>query len=247
MTLIAIFADVHANREALDACLAEARAQGAQRFAFLGDLVGYGADPAYVVELVAQCRADGAIVVKGNHDAAIARTRETMNAYARESIDWTRERLSKAQREFLAELPLTAELGETLFVHAEAAHPGNWDYVTSAAEADRSMRATAKRVTICGHVHRPQLYHKAAQNLPVQRIPATGQPILLAESLKWLAVAGSVGQPRDDIPAAAYALYDDEKGLLTFERAPYDIEGAAQKIRGAGLPPILSTRLYLGR
>lgn len=247
MTLLAIFADVHSNREALDACLAEARARGAERFVFLGDLVGYGADPGYVVDLVAQLRADGAIVIKGNHDAAIAEMRDGMNAYAREARDWTRTQLSKTQKDFLADLPLTAELGETLFVHAEAAHPGRWGYITHPIEAERSMRATQKRVTICGHVHRPQLYQAAGRNLPVCRIPAMGEPILLAQDLKWLAVMGSVGQPRDENPGAAFCLYDDERALLTYLRVPYDIEGAAGKIRGAGLPEILAGRLEFGR
>jgi len=247
LTLLAILADVHANREALDACLAEARARGAERFVFLGDLVGYGADPGYVVDLAAQLNADGAIVIKGNHDAAILDPSDGMNAYARAACDWTRAQLSKTQKDFLAALPFTAELGEALLVHAEAAHPERWDYITHPIEAERSMRATQKRVTICGHVHCPQLYHQAERKLPVCRIPATGEPVLLAQDLKWLAVVGSVGQPRDEIPAAAFCLYDDERKLLTFVRASYDIEGAARKIRAAGLPEFLAARLYFGR
>jgi diadenosine tetraphosphatase ApaH/serine/threonine PP2A family protein phosphatase len=247
LTLLAIFADIHSNREAFDVCLGEARARGAERLVFLGDLVGYGADPGYVVDRAAQLRAEGAIVIKGNHDAAIGETRDTMNAYAREARDWTREQLNQAQKDFLAELPLTAELSETLFVHADAAHPEQWAYIAHPFEAERSMRATRKRVTICGHVHCPQLYCEAGRNLPVSQIPETGKPILLAPDRKWLAVLGSVGQPREEIPAAAYALYDDERGLLTFLRAAYDIEAAARKIRAAGLPEILAARLYVGR
>jgi diadenosine tetraphosphatase ApaH/serine/threonine PP2A family protein phosphatase len=247
LTLLAIFADIHSNREAFDACLANARARGAERFVFLGDLVGYGADPGYVVDLVADMRNEDAIVIKGNHDAAIAQTRDTMNAYAREARDWTREQLNAAQKNFLAQLPLTAELGETLFVHAEASRPERWNYITHPFEAERSMRATQKRVTICGHVHRPQLYSQKGRSLPVCRIPETGEPITLAPECKWLAVVGSVGQPRDEIPDAAYALYDDAQASLTFLRAPYDIEAAARKIRAAGLPAILAARLHVGR
>ena len=247
MTLLAIFADVHSNREALEACLAAARTRGAERFVFLGDLVGYGADPAYVVDLVTRLRAEGAIVIKGNHDAAIFETRETMNDHARKACDWTRAQLTETQKDFLANLPLTAELDETLLVHAAAAHPEHWDYVSHPAEAARSMRGTQKRVTICGHVHRPQLYHQSGRNLPVCRIPVTGEPILLTQDLKWLAVLGAVGQPRDEIPDAAYALYDDERALLSFLRAPYDIEAAAGKIDAAGLPDILARRLHVGR
>jgi len=247
LTLLAIFADIHANREALDACLAEARARGAERFVFLGDLVGYGGDPGYVVDLVAAFRAEGAIVIKGNHDAAIGELMDSMNAHARAARDWTREHLSQAQKDFLAGLPLTAERGETLFVHAEASHPHLWFYITHPIEAERSLRATQKRVTICGHVHQPQLYSQAEKQPAILAIPAEDTPILLAPQLKWLAVLGSVGQPRDDNAASAFALYDDERAILTFVRVPYDIEGAARKIRAAGLPEILAARLYFGR
>jgi diadenosine tetraphosphatase ApaH/serine/threonine PP2A family protein phosphatase len=247
LTLLAIFADVHSNREALDACMADARARGAERFVFLGDLVGYGADPTYVVDLVTQLHAEGAIVIKGNHDAAIGERRDSMNSYAREARDWTRGRLNKAQKDFLADLPLTEEVGETLFVHAEASRPEHWGYVTQPFDAERSMHATQKRVTICGHVHRPQLYHAVGRSLPIRHIPEPGEPILLAQDVKWLAVLGSVGQPRDEIPAAAYALLDDERAALTFLRVPYDIGAAAKKISAAGLPEILASRLYVGR
>jgi diadenosine tetraphosphatase ApaH/serine/threonine PP2A family protein phosphatase len=246
LTLLGIFSDIHSNREAFDACLAAARAEGAERFVFLGDLVGYGADPSYVVDRVAEVRAEGAIIVKGNHDAAIGAPRDTMNAHAREAILWTRTQLSGAQKEFLASLPLTAELGETLFVHAEASDPEHWIYITHPFEAERALRATPKRVTISGHVHRPQLYGQTGRGLPARHIPVTGDAVSLAPGRKWLAVLGSVGQPRDEIPEAAYALYDDERAMLRFLRIPYNIEAAAQKIRAAGLPEILAARLHIG-
>lgn len=247
MTLLAVFADIHANREAFDACLAAARAQGAERFILLGDLVGYGADPVYVVERAAELRREGAIVVQGNHDAAIGAPSDTMTAHARAAIAWTRAQLGDAHKDFLRSLPLTTELNDTLLVHAEAAHPEHWIYITHPLEAERSLRATQKRVTICGHVHCPQLYHQATRSLPELRIPAAGEAVRLAPEHKWLAVLGAVGQPRDQIAAAAYALYDAERALLTFQRVPYDIGAAAQKIRAAGLPDILAARLSIGR
>ena len=170
-----------------------------------------------------------------------------MNSYARDALDWTRDQLTPAQRAFLESMPLEAELGEALFVHADAHRPGSWHYVTSVSDADRSLRATDKRLTFCGHVHRPQLYHKAPYKFPVCFIPASGVAIPLAKSQRWLAVVGAVGQPRDEIPSAAYALYDSEKATLAFMRAPYDIERAARKIKEAGLPAILSARLFIGR
>jgi len=245
--LIALFSDIHANREALDACLADARRRGAERFVFLGDLVGYGADPSYVVDLVAQFRRDGAAAIKGNHDAAVARPRHTMTTDARLAIDWTRKQLDDAQKEFLAGLPLSISWVDTLFVHAEASDPAHWIYILHASDAERSMRAARERITISGHVHQPRLYQKSVGRPAIGRLPATDEPISLAEGHKWHAVIGSVGQPRDENPEAAYALYDDAKGLLIFARAPYDIEAAARKIRAAGLPESLAARLFVGR
>ena len=247
MTLLALFADIHGNREALDACLADAERQGADKLVFLGDLVGYGADPAYIVDLIAEKQRAGAIAILGNHDAAVISGCDSMNNVARTAIDWTRRRLDKSQQTFLAGLPLAVECGEALFVHADAAAPGRWAYVTSSVEAQRSMRATSKRLTFCGHVHCPQLYHATAFGLPSAETPAACKSISIIGPAKWLAVLGSVGQPRDDNPAAAYGLYDDAADRLTFVRVAYDIEAAARKIRAAGLPEFLAARLFLGR
>jgi diadenosine tetraphosphatase ApaH/serine/threonine PP2A family protein phosphatase len=246
--LIAIFSDIHANREAFDACLADAKNAGAEQFVLLGDLVGYGADPVYVVEQAVQMRDRGAIVIKGNHDeAATGDLGDDMNSYARLALEWTQRELNDAQKKFLAGLPLTVEQGEVLYVHSEAAHPADWFYVMSAFDADRSMDATQQRVTFCGHVHRPQLYYRSGKAPSVFFMPADGVALPLRENRQWHAVLGSVGQPRDENPAAAYALYDDAKRTLTFQRVAYDIERAAHKIRAAGLPEILSARLFIGR
>ena len=104
--LLAIFADIHANRQAFTACLDAARAHGAQRIICLGDVVGYGADPEWTVDTVMGLVNDGAMIVRGNHDNAIGTSAETMNAEAQAAIEWTRGRLSAAQRRFLAELPI---------------------------------------------------------------------------------------------------------------------------------------------
>lgn len=245
--LLALFSDIHGNREGFDACLADARKRGAERFVFLGDLVGYGADPAYVIDRVAQLEAEGALVVKGNHDAAISAPFVSMNQYARAAIEWTRNELNEAQKAFLADLPLTAELGEMLFVHSEAYDPEGWIYVTRAFEAHRSMCATGKRITVSGHVHSPHLYHMTSEKTASGIVPSSGVAMQLAESAKWHAILGSVGQPRDSIPAAAYGLYDDRSRLFTFQRVSYDIERAAHKIKAAGLPALLSARLFIGR
>jgi diadenosine tetraphosphatase ApaH/serine/threonine PP2A family protein phosphatase len=245
--LIAVLSDIHANREAFDACLAHARRAGAEQFVLLGDLVGYGADPGYVVDTALDMQAQGAIVIKGNHDEAAVGEMGHMNSYARTALEWTREQLTPAQKDFLASLPFSVEQGEVLFVHSEAASPASWIYVVSAQEADRSMDAAHQRVTFCGHVHRPQLYYRSGSKPTMFFQPSTGMAIPLAKSHKWHVVLGSVGQPRDEIPSAAYALYDAAKSVLTFQRVAYDVERAARKIKSAGLPQILSARLFIGR
>src|SRR5262245_30195195 len=127
--LIALFADIHGNREALSACLADAERAGADRYVLLGDLVGYGADPEWVVDRAAEMVADGAVAVLGNHDAAVLNPSGDMNPVATAAIDWTRTRLDHGQRSFLAQLPLTVEQGDRLFVHASASAPDTWIYV----------------------------------------------------------------------------------------------------------------------
>jgi diadenosine tetraphosphatase ApaH/serine/threonine PP2A family protein phosphatase len=245
--LIAIFSDIHANREAFDACLAHAKNAGAEQFVLLGDLVGYGADPVYVVERAAEMRERGAIVIKGNHDEAAMGDWGDMNSHARLAAEWTQRALNNTQLEFLAGLPFTVEQGEVLYVHSEAAHPADWLYVMNAFDADRSMDATRQRVTFCGHVHRPQLYYRSGKAPSVFFMPGDGVALPLAQGHQWHAVLGSVGQPRDENPAAAYGLYDAARGTFTFQRVAYDIERAANKIRAAGLPEVLSARLFVGR
>ncbi|MBV9702368.1 MAG: metallophosphoesterase family protein [Methylobacteriaceae bacterium] len=244
--LIAVLADIHANREALDACLDDAQANGAERYVFLGDIVGYGADPAYAVDVVADHAARGAVVLLGNHDAAIAEGGYDLNPVARGAIDWTRTQLDAQRRDFLAGLPLQYEEVDRLFVHAEASSPPSWNYVLSSRDAELSLASTGARLTFCGHVHRPQLYG-AASGRPVHSYAVDADTgMRLEQSRRWLAVLGSVGQPRNRDPAASYGLFDDEGDVFTYRRVPYDIEAAAEKIIAAGLPPALAHRLFLG-
>jgi diadenosine tetraphosphatase ApaH/serine/threonine PP2A family protein phosphatase len=250
--LFALLTDIHGNREAFDACRLEARRLGAEKFIYLGDLVGYGADPSYIVDCVAEDVSRGAICVMGNHDlAAASGPSDYMNEAARAAIEWTARRLDKAQRDFLSALPYKATVkveggDEILFVHAEASAPERFIYVTGIETADRSLSAVKAHVTFCGHVHRPQLYHAAANKPPAFFAPTSNLPTPLVRSRRWLAVLGSVGQPRDGNPQAAFALYDDTRGTLYFIRVAYDVDDAARKIFTAGLPEFLAERLYLG-
>jgi diadenosine tetraphosphatase ApaH/serine/threonine PP2A family protein phosphatase len=245
--LLALFADIHANQQAFGACLEAARAHGAERMICLGDVVGYGADPEWTVETVIGLVDRGAMAVRGNHDSAIGTASETMNAEAQAAIEWTRGRLSANQRRFLAELPLTRRDEDRLYVHSEASHPARWRYVQSTPDAARSLEATDAHVTFCGHIHRPALYSMSSAAKMTSFVPTSGVAVQLLGGRRWLAVIGSVGQPRDGNPAAAFAMLDTTTREITYCRVPYDVETAASRIRANGLPHWLADRLLVGR
>ncbi len=244
---IAFLADIHGNLEALEACLRHLRGGGIERLVFVGDYVGYGADPEAVTRLVSDAVAAGALAVKGNHDAAIADTGIGMNELARQAIEWTRGRLSETSRQFLAGLPLTVEESSRLYVHAEASEPAAWNYVLDSDDAARSLAATSVPITFCAHVHEATIYSRSMTGKFTRFGPANDVAIPLMSQRRWLIVLGSVGQPRDGIAAASLAILDEERNELTFRRVPYDIDTAAQKIRAAGLPPAFAERLKQGR
>jgi diadenosine tetraphosphatase ApaH/serine/threonine PP2A family protein phosphatase len=244
---LALFADIHSNLEAITACLAHANALGADRYAFLGDLVGYGADPVAVLDLIEQYAADGAVVVLGNHDAAaLGRPDDTLNYNAQAAIAWTQTQLGERQRAFLGRLPLTIRNDNILFVHASAAAPGEWTYVTGPTQAEASIKAGNAGYIFCGHVHEQKLFYMGADARPMPFRPVPGTPIPTGTHRQWLAIVGSAGQPRDRSNKACYALADLTRARLTFFRVTYDHDSAAQKIRSAGLPERLARRLERG-
>jgi diadenosine tetraphosphatase ApaH/serine/threonine PP2A family protein phosphatase len=245
--LLAVFADIHANRQAFSACLDFARARGAERMILLGDFVGYGADPEWTVEMAMGLVGGGALAVRGNHDNAVGTPAESMNAEAQAAIEWTRGRLSAAQRRFLADLPLTLQEDDRLYVHSEASNPQRWRYVQNTSDAGRSILATSAHATFCGHIHRPALYSMSSTAKMTSFIPTADVPVKLLSGRQWLAVLGSVGQPRDGDAAASFAMFDTGTKEITYCRVPYDVETAAQRIRENGLPHWLADRLRVGR
>ena len=248
---LALLTDLHANREALTACLAHAEQQGAERYAFTGDFVGYGADPGWVVDTVMRYVEQGAVAVQGNHDQSVTRaTRPQMHMEAREVIDWTRTQLNDAQLDFLRKLPLTVEQPGMLFVHASAHEPEAWEYVKTSVEAERSLKAARCRMVFSGHVHAPALYRRADDGRMGVVQPGVGgvasTRVPLQPQHQYLAIPGAVGQPRDANPAACYALYDDVRRELHFHRVPYDNGAAARRVIEAGLPIVFAMRLIEG-
>jgi diadenosine tetraphosphatase ApaH/serine/threonine PP2A family protein phosphatase len=236
--LLALLSDLHANLEALTACLEHARHSGAERYAFLGDLVGYGADPAAVVEIVRSYADEGAVVLKGNHDAAVARY-GGMSDGAQDAIAWTRAALNQQAKAWLDSLPLCIRDDELCLVHASAERPDRWEYVDTPGAARRSAAAAGVPWTFCGHVHRQTLFFETSPGRMTEFAPVPGTALPVHKNRRWVAVVGSVGQPRERNPAAAYALFDARRERLTFHRVAYDHATAARKIRAAGLPDVL--------
>jgi diadenosine tetraphosphatase ApaH/serine/threonine PP2A family protein phosphatase len=243
---IALMTDMHGNREAFTACLDHAGQNAIDRYVFLGDFVGYGADPGWVVDTAIAFVERGAVAILGNHDAAVLTDSDNMNEAAATAIVWTRTQLDDRQRNFIAGLPLLVEDGERLYVHASAHEPDQWHYVVDIYAAAESLVASDARATFCGHTHVPALFHMTQDGDFAGFEPVEREDIGLDRTHQWLAVIGAVGQPRDHNPAACYAVIDDERNTLTYVRVPYDIRTASRKIRAAGLPGVLAARLIEG-
>ena len=250
---IALLSDLHANLPALDACLEHARAQGAEQFALLGDLVGYGADPGPVLDRVMQLVADGALCVRGNHDDAAVAPPPQVENLGDQSAQWTHPHLSAEQRAFLAGLPLTARMGpDALLVHASADGPERWHYVADSNAAERSMAAATQidpaiRYVFSGQVHEQGLYFLTPTAKLMRFSPQPGVPVPVPPHRQWLAIVGSCGQPRDGDTRAMYALFDAGAATITFQRVRYDHMAAAAAVRASGLPAFFADRLEKGR
>ncbi|HEY8991698.1 MAG TPA: metallophosphoesterase family protein [Luteolibacter sp.] len=238
---IALFADIHANLEALEAVLADAEAHGATDYVCLGDIVGYNADPAACLERV---RAMGCPVVKGNHDedASGSHSLEAMNPVAAAALQWTREQLSDEQRQWLRRLRMVRQVEDFTVVHSTLDQPANWNYVTNRFDAMANFSYQFTQVCFHGHTHVPRVYVKTDK---VQEVPA--DQVAIEDGAKYFINIGSVGQPRDGDWRASYVLYDLDSRVIYFRRIEYDIATTQHKILAAGLPEMLAHRIAEGR
>jgi diadenosine tetraphosphatase ApaH/serine/threonine PP2A family protein phosphatase len=214
------------------------------RILSVGDIVGYGAQPAECIRLV---RSIGATVVKGNHDAACVGELELryFNAHARAAVEWTRAVLDKEEIRWLASLPLTVDIDECCVGHGTYFRPELFDYIQSTSDADPSLDAMWKPVCFVGHTHVPVTLLRLEDD-PTHTAYTLETEIDLSETRRALINVGSVGQPRDEDPRAAYGVFDPGEKRAWIRRVPYDIEREAELIRAAGLPRILADRLFLG-
>lgn len=248
---LALLSDIHANLQALQACLDHAQRHGATQYALLGDLVGYGGDPAPVMDRVVQLASEGAVVLQGNHDEMALHPPAQSDRLGEATAGWTHTQLTTEHRQFLTALPLTARLQSCLLVHASADAPEKWRYVEDERSAGASLDAATAdpqvRYVFGGHVHRQTLYYKGSGRGLMAFAPTPGVPIPTPAHRQWIATVGSVGQPRDGQPTAMYALFDLAQARLSFHRVPYDHTAAAAAVRRAGLPEYFAQRLEEGR
>lgn len=239
-----ILGDVHANLEALEAVARCLEREGVERVLCVGDVVGYGASPAECIELL---RARGVLCVLGNHDAAVADRLDPsdFNPPARKAVAWTRATLRRAQRRWLSELPLILEEEDFALAHGTYSRPERFDYVTRPSDADASLAAMRAPTCFIGHTHVPVTMLRAEPGS--KRTRREVDPALDLRAVhRALVNVGSVGQPRDGDPRAAFAVYDGATRALRIERIAYDVESAAGRIRAAGLPEVLADRLHSG-
>ena len=242
-----IVSDLHANRQALDAVIQAA--QGLYDEALCcGDLVGYGAEPNPVTEWV---RTTCKLTVRGNHDKACTGLDglEWFNPVARQAALWTRDHLTPENEEFVRTLPK----GPLTGANFQLVHGAPYDedeYVIGSSEAAQAFGYLERRLVFFGHTHVQGGFiwnHSRVETIARMSLRTDAEEMELDPDCAYLINPGSVGQPRDGDPRAAYLIYDSDAQFVRYFRVPYDIEGAQKQIRDADLPPILADRLSVGR
>jgi predicted phosphodiesterase len=241
---IAIVSDVHGNRQAFEAVLEAIEASDCQEMWCLGDLVGYGADPDYCVELA---REHAAICLAGNHDLVVtgALPIEMFSRGAALAARWTQETITPQTRGYLEGLQPSQTDEAVGLYHASPRDPV-WEYVLSDLQAELCLDAQQHRVCLIGHSHVALSFSRFPGEPAAGQTRADGEDLELAEG-EWLINPGSVGQPRDGDPRAAWLALDLDRWEAVYHRIEYDIDGAAAAIRAARLPDSLAERLAFGQ
>lgn len=251
MERVAIISDIHGNLHALQAVLSAIDSLDTDGMVCLGDVVGYGPFPEACLDLIlAHCQ----VIVRGNHDEAAYDPREaaTFNGAARSAIDWTRGRLDELQLGLLATLRHEVWVNsEVMCVHA-CPVPAPTDYVHDKVMASIAFEGVPLGVCLLGHTHVPLVFEaplgpdSAEPQDIIAYVPADGRPLPLEPDRRYICNPGSVGQPRDADPRAAFAVLDLERRTFTLHRQEYDVDAAQAATQRAGLPTILAERLALG-
>lgn len=238
----AILGDIHSNWEALTTVIKDAEASGVDQFVSVGDVVGYNANPRECLKKVRDLECP---VVKGNHDhyCSIDTPLNGFNPLAADVIHWTRNQLSEEERGYLEHLPFKRRVNNYTIVHSTLDMPDKWGYVFDRFEAASNFSYQRTVVCFFGHTHVPLAFEKDENNDVIQ---GRYSQIQITPGKKYFINIGSVGQPRDGDPRAAYAIYDLEKKIVELRRLEYDMKTTQKKIIAAGLPKELAMRLEAG-
>jgi diadenosine tetraphosphatase ApaH/serine/threonine PP2A family protein phosphatase len=243
-----VLTDIHANLEALETCLADARDRRCDQTLVLGDLVGYGADPNAVIDRVIALKP--LAIVRGNHDkvACGLEQAEGFNAVAKSAARWTLEVLTPQNRDWVAALPQgPTEVDEVV----EICHGSPFDedaYIFDELDAVRALKVSARPLCLFGHTHYPVTFELSDETIEsIGSSPASEMRVQIRDGCRYLINPGSVGQPRDGDPRAAYAIVDTSERRVELFRTKYPVEAAQAKIIEAGLPEVLAQRLGVGR
>ncbi|MCE5259447.1 MAG: metallophosphatase family protein [Chloroflexi bacterium] len=240
---ILVISDIHSNLAALEAVLADAPAY--DQIWSLGDIVGYAAQPNECIELLAS---HAHVYIAGNHDWGVLGNidLDDFNPDARKAALWAREQLTPAARMYLEQAPETIVEGEVTLAHGSPRSPV-WEYIMRANTAQQNLTHFQTSLCLVGHTHLPAIFWQPAEGMPCVALrPQEGQPFSYAEG-RSIVNPGSVGQPRDYDPRAAYALLDSDARTIEHRRVAYDIRAAQRKMRAAGLPQHIVIRLQYGQ
>lgn len=237
----AIIADIHANLEAFQVVLEDIKAQKCTHVACLGDVVGYGPNPKECLKIIRDMNIP---VVKGNHDemCSVDENMEGFNPHAAEAVLWTRQQLNEDEKKWLRDLKYVRLVASFSIVHATLDMPQRWGYVFDKLAAAASFTYQNTSVCFFGHTHVPVAFIRDS----VVR-GGTYSKFKVEPGRKYFVNVGSIGQPRDNNPKAAYVIYDMDEATIEMRRLDYDIATTQQKILAAGLPPRLAERLTFGK
>jgi diadenosine tetraphosphatase ApaH/serine/threonine PP2A family protein phosphatase len=239
-----LISDIHGNLEALQATLDLVEAVQPYQLMCLGDVVGYGADPARCLDELGE-RAN--LILAGNHDLAVADVIpcDEFNPIARQAVEWTRKVLSEEDIELLSNLPLQYIDGDYCFAHASPIEPMKFNYVRTLEDVAAVFSQIGQRFCFVGHTHLPVIVRMCEATGKMEVVRETKAPI--EDGYRYFVNVGSLGQPRDNNPDACAVLLDEEAETIEFLRVPYDVTSSQEKILSEGLPSYLAERLLLAR
>lgn len=242
-----IFSDVHANLEALDAVIEALKNESIDKYLCAGDVVGYAVNPNECIE---KTKALAMITVAGNHDWASVDLfgLDYFNPQAYQAVIWTRKNLSRDCRYFLEALKLVYKNKDLTLVHGTLSDPQDFNYMTNGDSAEATFRLLENNVCFLGHSHIAGVFIEGENgDLVYREDDLDGNFIDIKEGNKYIINVGSVGQPRDGNPKAAFSIYDTDKKRAWVKRISYDIKKTREKIIQAGLPRVLGDRLLAGK